>query len=124
MKKMKMTALLILLQAASTLPAIAAAPSTALKPATIRGTVEFVQRKGVAPVTMATMNYWSVVVHGSGMDYELPTVLGIDDGARPELASIQGTRVRPGDQVTIDGSVNRIKKDFGLVSNIRHIEVR
>lgn len=124
MKKTKMTTLLVLLQSMFILPAIAAAPSTALRPAHIQGTVEFVQRKGVAPMTMASMNYWSVIVHGNGMDYELPTVLGIDSGSRPELASIRGKHIRAGDEVTMDGSVNQIRKGFALLSDVRNIEIR
>jgi hypothetical protein len=124
MKMKKMTTLLILLQAASALPALASAPSTAPRQAKIQGTVEFVQRKGIAPMTMASMNYWSVIVHGSGMDYELPTVLGIDSGSRPDLASIRGAHVRPGDEVSVEGKVNPIRKGFAVVSEVSNIEIR
>jgi hypothetical protein len=119
--KSKITTLLVLLQAASALPALAAAPSTAPKLASIHGTVEFVQRSGIAPVTLAPINYWGVIVHASGMDYELPTVIGIEDGTRPRHASIRGTWIRPGDRVSIEGKMNQIREDFGLISDIRKI---
>lgn len=123
MKKTKITTLFILLQAIVALPALAAAPSTALKPAKIHGTVEFVQRKGIAPMSLAPMSYWSVIIHASRMDYELPTVIGIEDDTRPRHASIRGTWIRQGDQVTIEGNMNQIREDFGLVSDIRKIEL-
>ncbi|MFL5814710.1 MAG: hypothetical protein ACJ763_14140 [Bdellovibrionia bacterium] len=118
MKKSKVTTLFVLLQAALALPALAASPSTAPKSARIQGTVEFVQRKGIAPITMAPINYWGVIVHASGMDLELPTVIGIEDGRSPRHASIRGTWIRPGDRVTIEGKMSQIREDFGLVSDI------
>lgn len=123
MMKAKVTTLFVLLQAALALPAMAAAPSTALRPASIHGTVEFVQRRGIAPITMAPMNYWGVIIHASGMDYELPTVIGIEDGAGPRHASIRGTWIRPGDRVTIDGKMSQIREDFGLITDIRKVDL-
>jgi hypothetical protein len=123
MKKAKITTLLILLQAAVTLPVIAAEPTTILKPARIHGTVEFVQRRGIVPGTMEPMSYWGAVIHSNGVNYELPTALGIESGVRPESVTIQGTRVHRGDEVTIDGKANRIRNDFGLVSEVRQVEI-
>jgi hypothetical protein len=123
MKKAKLTALLILLQAGSALPALAAAPSTALKPAQIHGTVEFVQRNGVAPGTMESMNYWGVVVRSNGVDYQLPNVAGITSEVRPESVIIQGKQIHRGDEVTIDGKANKLRKDFGLLSDIQSIDI-
>jgi len=123
MKKSKIATLLILLQAAVALPVIAAEPSTILKPARIQGTVEFVQRRGIAPGTMEPMSYWGAVIHSQGVNYELPTALEIESGVRPESVMIQGTRVHLGVVVTIDGKANRIRMDFGLLSEVRQVEI-
>lgn len=123
MNKAKITTLLILLQAVAALPAIAAAPSTALKPATVHGTVDFVQRRGIIPGTMTPMNYWGVVVHSNGVDYELSSAPGMESAIAPESVTIQGTQVHRGDEVTIDGKANRIRKDFSLLSEIRKVDL-
>jgi hypothetical protein len=123
MMKAKVTTLFVLLQAALALPAFAAAPSTAPKAVSIQGTVEFVQRKGIAPITMAPINYWGIIVHASGMEVELPTVIGIEDGRSPRYASIRGTWIRPGDRVRIEGKMSQIRDDFGLISEINKVDL-
>jgi len=123
MNKARLASLLILFQMAVVHLAAAEGLKSTIGPDRIHGTITFVERKGLAPMTMAPFTYWSVVVHGDGMDYELSHVSGIDSGVSPESVTIQGTVIHPGDEVTIEGKAQRIRKDFGLLSEIGKVDV-
>src|ERR1700757_4040431 len=100
MKKVRLASFMMLLQAAVIFPTVAHGMGASHRShQQIQGTVDFVQRKGILPGTMEPMTYWSVVVHGKGVDYELSHVFGMDYGARPQSTSIEGQIIRPGDQV-------------------------
>src|SRR4051812_30430667 len=122
MNKIKFAPLLILLHLASALSATAAGPLASTAQKRVQGIVSFEQRNGIAPGSLAPMSYWSVVVQDHGVAYELPKVLAVDSGLRPESATIQGTVVRAGDQVTVVGSVQQIRSDFRLLSNITRVD--
>lgn len=90
----------------------------------VAGTVAFEYRTGVAPTTMQPMPYWTVVIHdAAGVAYELAHITGLNREAPPSSTTINGTVVRQGEEVAVEGKIQKLKKDFGLVSDVRKIRV-
>ena len=125
MKRTLILSLMMLSQMAVALPSNAdsAKPEKNEVLSKIVGTVSFEQRTGIMPMTMISSSYWSVVVHANGMDYVLSQVFGMDRDVQPSSAKIQGTVVHPGEQVVIEGMVQKVRKGFGLLSEIGKIKV-
>jgi hypothetical protein len=90
----------------------------------IHGTIEFVLRVGIAPGTLDTIPYWSVIVQSDGVDYELSHVFRTENGVRPESTTIAGKVLQAGDRVTIKGKAQTIRKNFSLLSKIGGIELK
>lgn len=87
------------------------------------GTVSFKHRNGIKPMTMMAASYWSVVVHSDGADYELSNVFGVNREGEPTSVKIRGTVIRPGELIAVEGRIQKVRKDFGLLSEIGKINV-
>jgi hypothetical protein len=125
MRNVKLASIGMLIQMAIAFPSMAnGVMSKAAPHQSIQGTVEFVQRQGIAPGTLKPMNYWSVVVQDHGVRYELSHVFGVESGARPESTTLDGAVIHPGDSVALKGSINKISKDFALVSDVDGVDLK
>lgn len=91
---------------------------------TVAGEVSFEQRAAVMPMTMQPTSYWSVVVHDDqGVAYELAHVAGMDRNLPPKSIQVQGKVVHPGEKVVINGKIKKIRRDYGLLSEIEKINL-
>jgi hypothetical protein len=110
---------------------------------TIRGTVHFEKRNTVVPLndnpTHEVVNtalpgcydglcprsssYWAVLVDDGQHLYELHQPFAIGAARSPSFIEISGVKIRPGFEVAIEGSVDEISPNYGIIADVKSISV-
>jgi hypothetical protein len=110
---------------------------------TIRGTVHFEKRNTVVPFsdneTSEVVNsalpgcedglcprsnpYWAVLVDDGQHLYELHQPFAIGEVRSPKFIEVNGVKIRPGFEVAIEGSVDEISPNYGIIADVKSISV-
>ncbi len=110
---------------------------------TVRGTVRFEKRSTVVPMIndlladalSATLPfcdggncprsnpYWAVTVNDGKRLYELHQPFAIGSLRAPSFVEINGVILRPGAEITVEGSIESLSETYGIISDVKSISV-
>lgn len=98
---------------------------------TVQGKVSFERRATVVPLTVCdngrpcyeSKPYWSMLIASETGKFELDQAFALGSHNEPDAVEMAGVTIRPGFQVEVEGRVERITRDYAIVSEVKNINV-
>lgn len=99
--------------------------------AVIRGKVSFQRHQTVVPFVVCagvelcpqSQPFWTLVVSDSRGKYEIDEIFALGSERAPRQVEVSGLTVHEGCQVIVEGQVDPLGDDYGIVSRIKSLEV-
>lgn len=110
---------------------------------TVRGTVRFEKRNTVVPMANGLIAdaldmtasfcdgdncprsnpYWAVIVDDGHRQYEMHQPFALGAKRAPMFVQIGGVILRPGTEISLEGSIESISESYGIIADVKSISV-
>jgi hypothetical protein len=67
--------------------------------------------------------YWSLVLHSTGIRYELAQMFAEGSAEAPESIELASTVIRPGSQLAITARVQLISRSYGVLTDVKAVNI-